>query len=203
MYEQVRSQSDSHLFMREVLRRLDVRPVFKTEDLENIPKKGPAVVVGNHPFGGIEGIIMADTLLSRRPDVKIMANVLLNRIPQLRDLTIPVDPFSRSGSARVNIGPMRDAMRWLKNGGMLLVFPAGEVSHLRLPVSRSPIRFGAPPSAASSAMPGCRSCRCSSGGITARGSRRPGSSTPGCARHCWRGNSSECAAGAFRSTSAA
>ena len=133
MYEQVRSQSDSHLFMREVLRRLDVRPVFKTEDLENIPRKGPAVVVGNHPFGGIEGIIMADTLLSRRPDVKIMANVLLNRIPQLRDLTIPVDPFSRSGSARVNIGPMREAMRWLKNGGMLLVFPAGEVSHLRLP----------------------------------------------------------------------
>ena len=133
IYEQVKSQCDSHLFMREVLRRLDVRPVVKTEDLENIPKKGPAVVVGNHPFGGIEGIIMADTLLSCRPDVKIMANSLLNRIPQLRDLTIPVDPFSRSGSARVNIGPMRDALRWLKNGGMLLVFPAGEVSHLRLP----------------------------------------------------------------------
>ena len=133
MYEQVRSQSDSHLFMRDVLRRLDVRPVVKTEDLENIPRKGPAVVVGNHPFGGIEGIIMADTLLSYRSDVKIMANFLLNRIPQLRNLTIPVDPFSRSGTARVNIGPMREAMRWLKNGGMLLVFPAGEVSHLRLP----------------------------------------------------------------------
>ncbi|HSO62479.1 MAG TPA: lysophospholipid acyltransferase family protein [Desulfobacterales bacterium] len=132
IYEQVKSQCDSHLFMRAVLRRLDVRPVVKTEDLENIPKKGPVVVVGNHPFGGIEGIILADTLLSCRPDVKIMANSLLNRIPQLRDLTIPVDPFSRSGSVRGNIGPMRDALRWLKNGGMLLVFPAGEVSHLRL-----------------------------------------------------------------------
>jgi putative hemolysin len=132
IYEQARAQCDSHLFMCEVLRRLDVRPVVKTEDFENIPKKGPAVVVGNHPFGGIEGIIMADILLSCRPDVKIMANSLLNRIPQLRDLTIPVDPFSRSGSARLNIGPMREALRWLKNGGMLLVFPAGEVSHLRL-----------------------------------------------------------------------
>jgi len=133
MYEQLRSQSDSHLFMREVLRRMHVRPLVKPEDLENIPRKGAAVVVGNHPFGGIEGIIMADILLSCRPDVKIMANSLLNRIPQLRDLTIPVDPFSRSGSARLNIGPMREALRWLKNGGMLLVFPAGEVSHLRLP----------------------------------------------------------------------
>ena len=133
LYEKIRFQSDSHLFMREVLRRMHVKPLVKPEDLESIPRKGAAVVVGNHPFGGIEGIIMADVLLSRRPDVKIMANGLLNRIPQLRDLTIPVDPFSRSGSVRVNIGPMRDALRWLKNGGMLLVFPAGEVSHVRLP----------------------------------------------------------------------
>lgn len=132
IYEQVRSQSDSHLFMRDVLRRMHVRPLVKPEDLENIPQKGSAVVVGNHPFGGIEGILLADILLSCRPDVKIIANGLLNRIPQLRNLTIPVDPFGRSGSARVNIGPLREAMRWLKNGGMLLVFPAGEVSHLRL-----------------------------------------------------------------------
>lgn len=119
--------------MRDVLCRMQVRPLVKSEDLENIPKKGPAVVVGNHPFGGIEGIIMAELLLSCRPDVKIMANALLNRIPQMQKLTIPVDPFSRSGSTRVNIGPMRAALRWLKNGGMLLAFPAGEVSHLRLP----------------------------------------------------------------------
>ena len=116
MYEQVKSQSDSHLFMRDVLCRMQVRPLVKPEDLENIPKKGPAVVVGNHPFGGIEGILMAELLLSCRPDVKIMANALLNRIPQLRKLTIPVDPFSRSGSTRVNVGPMRAALRWLKNG---------------------------------------------------------------------------------------
>ena len=133
LYEKVRFQSDSHLFMREVLRRLHVKPLVKPEDLESIPRKGAAVIVCNHPFGGIEGIIMADMLLGCRPDVKIMANGLLNRIPQMRDLTIPVDPFNRSGSVRVNIGPMRDALRWLKKGGLLLVFPAGEVSHVRLP----------------------------------------------------------------------
>jgi putative hemolysin len=132
VYEQVRSQSDSHRFMRAVLRRLDVRPIFPAEELENIPRTGPVVVVGNHPFGGIEGVIMADTLLSRRPDVKIMANAFLNRIPQMRDLTIPVDPFDRRGATRFNIGPMREAMRWLQNGGLLMVFPAGEVSHLSL-----------------------------------------------------------------------
>jgi putative hemolysin len=133
VYEQVRSQSDPRLFMRAVLRRLDVRPAFPTEDSESIPRSGPAVVVANHPFGGIEGVIMADTLLSRRPDVKIMANAFLNRIPQMRGLTIPVDPFDRRGAAHFNIGPMREAMRWLQKGGLLMVFPAGEVSHLSLP----------------------------------------------------------------------
>jgi putative hemolysin len=64
LYEKVRSQSDSHLFMREVLRRMHVKPLVKPEDLESIPRKGPAVVVGNHPFGGIEGIIMAELLLT-------------------------------------------------------------------------------------------------------------------------------------------
>jgi putative hemolysin len=132
IYAQVGSQDGSHCFMSEVLLRMDVQPQVKPEDLENVPRKGPVVVVANHPFGGIEGIIMADLLLNCRPDVKIMANVLLNRIPQLQALTFPVDLFSRSGAKRVNFGPMRDALRWLKNGGMLLVFPAGEVSHLRL-----------------------------------------------------------------------
>jgi len=133
LYDQLKSEGDPHAFMRGALRRMDVRPQIKPEDLENIPRKGPAIVVGNHPFGGIEGIIMADTLLSCRPDVKIVANQLLNRIPQLRALTIPVDPFNRNGSVRANIGPMREAMHWLKNGGLLLVFPAGEVSHLKMP----------------------------------------------------------------------
>jgi putative hemolysin len=133
LYDQIKLKDDAHAFMREALQRLDVRPQFKAEDLENIPKHGPAVVVGNHPFGGIEGVIMADILLSRRSDVKILANLLLNRIPQLRNLTIPVDPFSGRRSVQTNIGPMREALHWLKSGGLLLVFPAGEVSHLRMP----------------------------------------------------------------------
>lgn len=140
LYDRIQAHGDAHAFMHEALRHMDVRPQVKPEDLENIPKKGPAVVVGNHPFGGIEGIIMADILLSCRPDVKVVANLLLNRIPQLRDLTIPVDPFNRSGSVRTNIGSMREALHWLKSGGMLLVFPAGEVSHLKM----SPIEVADP-----------------------------------------------------------
>jgi putative hemolysin len=132
IYGDLMNQTDPHLFMRGVLAELNVRPDLAAEDREHIPAKGPAVVVANHPFGGIEGILLADLLLSVRKDVKIMANFLLNRVPQMRALTIPVDPFKRPGSAFANIGPLRDAVCWVRGGGMLLVFPAGEVSHIKL-----------------------------------------------------------------------
>lgn len=132
IYGDLMNQIDPHLFMRGVLSELDVHPDLPAKDRERIPAKGPVVVVANHPFGGIEGILLADVLLSVRKDVKIMANFLLNRIPQMRELTIPVDPFHRPGSAAANIGPLREAVRWVKDGGLLLVFPAGEVSHIHL-----------------------------------------------------------------------
>ena len=47
-------------------------------------------------------------------------------------MVIPVDPFGTSEALRSNIAPMREGLRWLKGGGLLVVFPAGEVSHLNL-----------------------------------------------------------------------
>jgi putative hemolysin len=91
--------------------------------------KGPVIVVANHPFGGIEGIILASILRSVRSDVKLMANFLLNCIPEMNDLLIPVNPFKNTTSVRDNIKPVRESIQWVKNGGMLVVFPAGAVSH--------------------------------------------------------------------------
>jgi putative hemolysin len=132
LYARVRHHEDPRQFMRQVLTDMQVQPVVSPRDLEKIPTKGGCVVVANHPFGGIEGILLAEMLLAVRPDVKIMANFLLNRIPQLRALTLAVDPFHSAGSAHANVGPLRQAMRWVKGGGLLLVFPAGEVAHLNL-----------------------------------------------------------------------
>lgn len=132
IYTTLMNQTDPHLFMRAAMTHLNIHPDLSDSDRKHVPSKGPVVVVANHPFGGIEGILLADLLLSVRKDVKIMANFLLNRIPQIKDLTIPVDPFNRSDSIHLNIKPLRKAVRWVKDGGMLLVFPAGEVSHISL-----------------------------------------------------------------------
>lgn len=119
-------------FADRILETMEVDYDVTDVDLERIPKTGPVVAVANHPFGGLEGLILASLLKSVRPDVKLMANFLLERIPDLRDFFIFVDPFGRPDSARVNIKPLKETMAWLRNGGMLGVFPAGEVSSVNM-----------------------------------------------------------------------
>ena len=99
------------------------------KDIENIPETGPCIIVANHPFGGIEGIILASILSKKRPDFKILANFYLSFIPELQNLFIFVDPFNKSDSAAQNIAPIKQAIKWVRNGGILAVFPAGTVSH--------------------------------------------------------------------------
>jgi putative hemolysin len=111
---------------------LNVQPRVSERDLALIPKQGPVVAVANHPFGLIEGAILASILLSIRPDVKIMANHLLAAMPQASQLCIFVDPFGGESAARSNHKGLKDAIAWLKQSGLLAVFPAGEVSHLNL-----------------------------------------------------------------------
>jgi putative hemolysin len=129
-YQAAESPEKETHFADRVLDNMDVSYEVATEDLARIPKTGPVVVVANHPFGGLEGLVLASLLKSVRPDVKLMANFLLERIPDLRDFFIFVDPFGRTESAKVNIKPLKETMAWLRGGNMLGVFPAGEVSHV-------------------------------------------------------------------------
>jgi len=118
--------------MRWALDHLGVGVDADAADLERIPATGPTLVVCNHPFGAIEGIALAAVLASRRADVRILANFLLARMPEIRDLFIAVDPFGRSDSVRANLRGMREAAAWLRGGGLLATFPAGEVASLDL-----------------------------------------------------------------------
>jgi len=123
---------DAEEFPARVLEALDIDYRITAEDLERIPRTGPVVIVANHPFGAVEGLILADLLGKIRPDVRIMANFLLKGIPELHRKLIAVDPFAGKDAARRNVRPLRDCIRWLKGGGALVVFPAGEVAHLDL-----------------------------------------------------------------------
>jgi putative hemolysin len=113
-----------------LLARLNVTYCMEAEDVARIPATGPVVVAANHPFGFLEAAILAAVLGRVRRDFKIMANSLLASVPELRDGFIFVNPYGGSGSVRENRKPMRECLEWLGQGGMLVLFPAGDVARL-------------------------------------------------------------------------
>jgi putative hemolysin len=121
--------SDRRPFTEKILDKLHITYDLAEQDLSRLTiPTGPVIVVANHPFGGIEGIILTSILRSLRCDVKFMANYLLNTIPEMRDMLIVVDPFKRESSVRENIKPIRECIQWVRNE-YARGFPAGEVSH--------------------------------------------------------------------------
>lgn len=130
IYDQIKANPANTHFLAKFLEALNIRYTVQGLELACIPRQGPVVVVANHPFGALDGIILYNVLKTIRPDATVMANYLLGKLPELSDAFILVDPFETKQSTRANLKPVRDAVRWLKNGGLLGIFPAGEVSHL-------------------------------------------------------------------------
>ncbi len=132
IYAGMDKREETGAFADRALAALKIGYHVDADDMARVPAHGPLVVVANHPFGGLEGLMLAAVLQAVRPDVKLMANYLLERIPEMHALIIPVDPFGGHGSVSRNLKPLRDALTWIRGGGVLAVFPAGQVSHLQL-----------------------------------------------------------------------
>jgi len=118
-------------FLENALAVLGVRWRLASGTPACIPETGSVLVVANHPFGGIDGIVLAQMLRQRRPDVKILTNAMLGRITELSELFLPVDVLS-SAAQRDNARGLRAAYNHLDGGGLLLLFPAGQVAALQL-----------------------------------------------------------------------
>jgi len=118
--------------LENILRELEIRLCIDAADLERIPRKGPLVAVANHPYGMLDGAVLAVLLSRIRPDVKILTNFLLRDVPELQQYCIFVDPLHSAHAAERNRRGLREALQWLERGGALGVFPAGEVSHWQL-----------------------------------------------------------------------
>lgn len=124
-------QPNGQQLFEKLLEGLGVECECAPGDLHRVPRRGPVVAVANHPFGMVEGVILGSLLLRVRPDVKFLANSMLSNVPGLGEYVFPVNTFG--GAAKENWRSLRQSIDWVKKGGMLVVFPAGEVSSLRLP----------------------------------------------------------------------
>lgn len=99
-----------------------------------IPSTGPLLVCANHPTGAIDGLVLLSLLGRYRDDVRLVANGWLRHVGPLAGDLLPVETFT--DGRRANAGAMRAAVRWLRGGGALVVFPSGAVSHVQPAVGR-------------------------------------------------------------------
>lgn len=118
------------LFAR-FLEKLGVRWHCPPEAIRRIPRAGPVVLVANHPFGLVEGATLGALLADIRSDVKFLGNSMLAAVPGIEPYLIPVDPFGNAAGS--NWRGMRRSLEWLRQGGLLVTFPSGEVAALKLP----------------------------------------------------------------------
>ena len=114
-------------FLEKLIEHLGVTIEINEEDLQKIPKEGPFITISNHPFGGLDGIILIKLLSKIRPDYKVMANFLLKKIVPIKDYFLGVNPFE-SRKDISSAGGLKEALRHLSEGKPLGLFPAGEVS---------------------------------------------------------------------------
>lgn len=132
LYAQLPGGLGARDFAEAALATLGVRYALHTPEWQRLPATGPLLVAANHPYGGIDGLAAIAALLDRRPDLKVIATQSLAGLEPLRGVLIPVDNFGHSAGRGANVVALRQALRHVKAGGSLLLFPAGAVSHLDL-----------------------------------------------------------------------
>jgi putative hemolysin len=111
-----------------VLRSLEIELSWEPGDIERFPKTGPLIAVANHPCGLLDGLLL-DVFLSKvRPETKIVANRLLCSIPEISERFFAVEVL-HAQAEHGNSQSLRKAVRLLREGGAIAIFPAGEVAH--------------------------------------------------------------------------
>ena len=128
LYEQTKALIDRP-FESRVLDALQIQVSLAHDEMSFIPSEGPLIVASNHPHGAVDGLVLAAVVRRRRADVRVLTNYLAARIPELAELCFFVDPFGARASAANSYAGLRAAHLWVRNGGALVMFPAGEVAH--------------------------------------------------------------------------
>lgn len=125
-------------FCRGLLTDLDLKVRADNVEVLDLFPEGAFITVSNHPFGALDGITLIDVVGGRRPDFKVMVNMILNYIVALRPNFIAVDALASDDPAKkaVSMAGIKAAIKQVRGGHPLGFFPAGAVSklnkHLRL-----------------------------------------------------------------------
>lgn len=115
-------------FWSQALRQMGIEMQTPAEQVDNIPATGPLIVVANHPHGMVDGMVMAELVGRKREDFLILTRSLLSGIKEISKFMLPVPFPHEEDSFNQSLKMRKTAMNHLKNGGVIILFPAGEVA---------------------------------------------------------------------------
>ena len=104
--------------------------------LSNIPKTGPLVLVSNHPYGILDGLMLGHILDQTRPDFRILAHAVFQKSHELNKVIMPISFDGDKEAVALNLRTRKTALNYLKNGGAIGIFPGGTVSTSAKPFSQ-------------------------------------------------------------------
>ncbi len=105
--------------------------------LESIPTDGPLIVVSNHPYGILDGLMIGRILSERRQgDFRVLAHRIFRRAADLEQIILPISFDQTKEAAKLNLETRSLAVEYLKSGGAIGIFPGGTVSTSATPFSK-------------------------------------------------------------------
>lgn len=129
LYEDFRAHPvPGETFWDSAIRRLELKLICDEDKLTAWPRTGPLVVVSNHPFGVLDGVVICHLVSRVRKDFLVLTNSVLYRAEEIRPFLLPVDFAETEEALKTNLATRARAKAHLQSGGCLVVFPAGGVS---------------------------------------------------------------------------
>ncbi|CUH41403.1 lysophospholipid acyltransferase family protein [Ruegeria atlantica] len=96
--------------------------------LSNIPRTGPLILIANHPYGILDGMMMGHILSETRGDFRILANHVFRKAEDLDNIVLPISFEETKEAMKQNIETRKTALNYLGDGGAIGIFPGGTVS---------------------------------------------------------------------------
>lgn len=127
VYSEVHDK-DPIVLVNLLIEQLEINFDIPEDDLKNIPSEGSFITVSNHPYRGIDSMLLFKIIYEKRKDFKIMANFLLQSIEPLRNIIIPVNTFETSKYPKSSFSGIKEAIIHVREGHCIGIFPTGEVS---------------------------------------------------------------------------
>lgn len=104
--------------------------------LDNIPRDGPLIVIANHPYGILDGLILGHILSVVRGDFRILANSVFRKAQELDRIILPVSFDETKEAVQLNLHTRKVALEYLAGGGCIGIFPGGTVATAERPFGR-------------------------------------------------------------------